>query len=601
MLPVIPDAIPAELRQLPAWVCWCQELRNGRWTKVPLNPITGVKAKTDDSSTWGNFDEAISAYQGNGYDGIGLCRTADLVLVDLDGCRNLETGALGSEPWVFEILAVLEGQAYLEISASGSGVHAVCRGRLPKGRRQWDDPERDHFGFAFYDRNRYFTFTGRVLATSGPIIDLTRNLASLHAKLFPSVKLSPRALNPSDSDLIQRARRAKNGPKFCRLWDGLWKGDYPSRSEADLALCCLLAFWTRKDASRIDRLFRASALMREKWERDEYRSLTVLRAIEMTTDMPSYEDLDGAQLIHVGSTGNATQKTPNDGKERGIDNGEIPSGFTLTDTGLYSSDGKRISPFIKVVGRACTFEETGYGVLLQFEDCRRQKRHLILSRKLLYADGAEALNELIDRGFEPSRDKQAIRSLKEYLCQSSPEIWVRHVPRTGWHAGTFVFPDATIFDAEHEGAERLLFHTEEPVQHKFAISGTLQQWQQHVSRMCRGNSRLIFSVSCAFAASLLHLVRLDNVGFHFKSFSTAGKTTALLLAPYGVVIRKTVSYKHGERQPAGWNFKRRSTMTPCYLLMKSDRFRPGRYPRSSTSWEMAKESNAERRLVAFAL
>jgi putative DNA primase/helicase len=61
-----------------------------------------------------------------------------------------------------------------------------------------------------------------------------------------------------------RAHAARKGAKF----GALWRGDvsrYASHSEADLALCNLLAFWTQGDAARIDRLFRQSGLMRGKW------------------------------------------------------------------------------------------------------------------------------------------------------------------------------------------------------------------------------------------------------------------------------------------------------------------------------------------------
>ncbi len=42
------------------------------------------------------------------------------------------------------------------------------------------------------------------------------------------------------------------------------RGHYTSQSEADLALCNFLAFWTGGDAARIDRLFRRSGLYRPK-------------------------------------------------------------------------------------------------------------------------------------------------------------------------------------------------------------------------------------------------------------------------------------------------------------------------------------------------
>ncbi len=187
-----------------------------------------------------------------------------------------------------------------------------------------------------------------------------------------------------------------------------------------------------------------------------------------------------------------------------------------------------ISPAILVKGRASTLDDTGYGLLVIFQDCRGQRRPLILPRKSLYGDGAEALNELIDRGFEPSRDKGAIKELKEYLCRSEPKNWVRYVSRVGWHDGVFVFPDRTV--GRSAAGEEVIFHTEEPVSHKYSTAGTLEEWQQKVSRPCRDNSRLLFALSCAFAAPLLQLAGMDNGGFHFKGLSTVGKTTALIAA-----------------------------------------------------------------------
>lgn len=80
-----------------------------------------------------------------------------------------------------------------------------------------------------------------------------------------------------DEELLERARAARNGPKFERLWAGDASG-YGSASEADLALCSLLAFWTAHDPDRIDHLFRASGLMRPKWERADYRERTITEA-----------------------------------------------------------------------------------------------------------------------------------------------------------------------------------------------------------------------------------------------------------------------------------------------------------------------------------
>ncbi len=72
---------------------------------------------------------------------------------------------------------------------------------------------------------------------------------------------------------------AANGAKFGRLWRGDASG-YPTRSEADLALCAMLAYWCGADPARVEALFYRSGLCRSKWRlRPDYRRRTIARAI----------------------------------------------------------------------------------------------------------------------------------------------------------------------------------------------------------------------------------------------------------------------------------------------------------------------------------
>lgn len=74
----------------------------------------------------------------------------------------------------------------------------------------------------------------------------------------------------SDDELLERAKNAKHGEEFRRLWRGDTSMHGDDHSAADQAFCNRLAFWTQCDTSRMDRLFRQSGLMRPKW--DEQRS-----------------------------------------------------------------------------------------------------------------------------------------------------------------------------------------------------------------------------------------------------------------------------------------------------------------------------------------
>lgn len=278
------DEIPDELRALPNWVVWRREKRANKKgevkeTKVPYNAQSGRLAKSNDPATWSLFDTATESLK-SGYEGLGFCLTHPYVGVDLDGCRSNGT----DEPWAAQIISELD--SYSELSPSSHGVHVIVKGELPLGQRQKDDG--DHHGVGLYDavRGRYFTMTGSRIRGNGTIAERTTELRRIHARLFPpkQKKATPRKESGGDDDLIERARQANDGGKFARLFDGQWEGDYASPSEADLALCMKLAFWTGNDRARIDSLFRRSGLMREKWNRTDYRERTVEAALAKQTE-----------------------------------------------------------------------------------------------------------------------------------------------------------------------------------------------------------------------------------------------------------------------------------------------------------------------------
>lgn len=144
-------AVPTDLKRLDRWVCWKAEARGGKLTKIPVDPKTGQNASATDPVTWASFLVALKARRTCG-GGIGFVLGAGIVGVDLDHCRDAETGVI--EPWAVEIIRKLNG--YTELSPSGTGVHVIVRGKLPEGRRRKGNVE-------MYDSGRFFTVTGRAL------------------------------------------------------------------------------------------------------------------------------------------------------------------------------------------------------------------------------------------------------------------------------------------------------------------------------------------------------------------------------------------------------------------------------------------------------
>ena len=125
--------IPEELRQRPQWVVWKLEQRDGKPTKVPYIAGGVGRADTTDLMTWRSFEEAVTALETGRYSGVGFVfSTGDPYAgIDLDGCRNPETGEL--EDWAAEIVASFGG--YAEASQSGTGVHMIVRGKAPNTKR----------------------------------------------------------------------------------------------------------------------------------------------------------------------------------------------------------------------------------------------------------------------------------------------------------------------------------------------------------------------------------------------------------------------------------------------------------------------------------
>jgi primase-polymerase (primpol)-like protein len=267
--------IPADLRKLRQWVVWRREVRDGKETKVPYRPGNpNRRASTTDPTTWGTFGQALAAVDRGQGDGIGFVFSAEdpFCGIDLDDCCS-ETGELNAAA-----TAIVEDlDSYTELPPSRTGVHVIVRARL-EGERCRRGP------VEIYDSGRYFTITGaRLPGVPYTPMPSQRELDELLAKLFPPAVSLPRAPGPravpeDDRDLLERVFAAKNGADVERLFNGDASG-YGSRSEADLALVSHLAFWTDGDPDRIDALFRRSGLMREKWERLDYRQRTIAKAL----------------------------------------------------------------------------------------------------------------------------------------------------------------------------------------------------------------------------------------------------------------------------------------------------------------------------------
>lgn len=381
------DCIPDAFRSREQWICWRSENRDGDTTKVPRQP-NGSHASSTDPATWTDFETARGAYESGDFDGIGFVFSEDdpFVGVDLDDCvqdGSLTRGAL-------DVIERLD--SYTEGSPSGTGVHVICKGYIPHERNRSGDVE-GMKELEIYEDGRYFTMTGQHLdGTPDTPKQVGKELYALCKEVFGTAAKNqgetaagtPNVLE--DRELVEKAKRGKNGAKFRRLWNGD-TGEYQSHSEADLALCNILAFYTGGDRAQINRLFQQSGLYREKWDRDDYRQRTINKALEGRTEF--YEPSEPSDMGPRG-----------DGQPKGEPELDTPTGWDKVRA-LYSQ-GDKSEARLEAAKQA--IDDHAFATHSQSE-----RLHVYDSDSKVYeANGDQALAELLVRklGTHHSRHEQ---------------------------------------------------------------------------------------------------------------------------------------------------------------------------------------------------
>lgn len=281
-------SVPSELKALKRWVCFNVEgTEDGKTTKRPYNALTGKKAKVNDEITWTTFNNALNGCVKYHHDGIGFVLGFGIFGIDLDNHADKD----GNVPMSDEEFKTFSTQfidaldSYTEYSQSGKGIHIICSGQLPEGSRRKGCVE-------MYDSGRFFAFTGNTIRNT-TINERSEEVKPLWEKYVKSeyaqnvVKREPNrsALVLSDDEILNTALASKQGAKFYAYYhDGDISMDGGDASSADMSFCNMLAWWCNGDKAQMDRIFRSSALMRDKW--DEYRGeytygeKTLLKAIQ---------------------------------------------------------------------------------------------------------------------------------------------------------------------------------------------------------------------------------------------------------------------------------------------------------------------------------
>ena len=423
--------VPKELKDLRRWVCFkVQKMENGKTTKRPYNPLNGVLARVNNNLTWSNFDIAIKGCVKYDCDGIGFVLGDGIFGIDLDNHAD-ENGEMPMTPSEFEIFTkefVSKLNSYSELSQSGHGVHIICQGKLPPGARRKDCVE-------MYDSNRFFAFTGNAI-NNVPVYNREEEIKELWEKYVNVKKESNfntnhnlytpnpdrEVLKLTDEEIINTAINSVNGGTFYKYFhDGDLSMDKNDHSRADMTFCNMLAFWCNKDAEQMDRIFRNSALMRDKW--DEKRGARTYG--EITIDSACQTVVNGYVKLKPGESKliveNSTNKTENKNNTMNLDeNGEpifrikkIFNSYPYNDTGNANRFYDYFGDLFKynVTDNQFMFW-TGKTWITDFKDVIRKYANKFLE---ILKDEERRIEENIEKLEKEEGNEKKINDLKEVL------------------------------------------------------------------------------------------------------------------------------------------------------------------------------------------
>jgi len=176
------EAIPEKLQNRTQWLLWRYEWKGDKWAKVPVNPDSGRIDSATDPEVWSSFGGVQEAYRSDHIqsDGIGFAfsETDMVVGVDLDDCRNSETGEPTAE--ARELIERLD--SWTEVSPSGTGYHVFVVGAIgADGNRGDMHSEGSHL--EMYDQKRFFTVTGNHVSESPHTVETRPTVVSdLHTE-----------------------------------------------------------------------------------------------------------------------------------------------------------------------------------------------------------------------------------------------------------------------------------------------------------------------------------------------------------------------------------------------------------------------------------
>lgn len=515
--------LPQILIDNALFCCWRREERNGQMTKVPYDPKTGERARANDPSTFSDYEEAVWKAHAFSCNGVGIYIGRGFSAIDIDHCfdGNGELTELA-----MDIITTMD--SYTETSPSGSGIRILFRSDLQYDKEKYyiKNPNNGLEVYVEGATSRFVTVTGKSLSeTPQDIYERTEQLQTVLDKymLRPVKTRSGRRTatqrkkyTMTDDQIIAKACREERFEALFLHGDMTYYNN--DQSSADLALCNKLAFWCGCDKGQMDRIFRRSALMRDKWdsprEQSTYGDITMQRAIDdcdSVYEAGAYDRnvFDRLDLPHLDTGDWDLTMLGVSRREENARKGEFKTYIASTtpvapamllenlDTGVHKTELRFLAP-----------DGKQRSIIADNETIGSRNRIISLANAGIGVTSTTAteLVNFLQAAVNLNRDKLPV-------CTA--------VSRLGWVGDKFVPYDTDVkFDGEL--ADRKLFRA-------ISSSGTLEEWVDFVQPL-RENIPLRLAMAASFASPLIQRCGALPFVFHLWGKTGGGKTVALKVA-----------------------------------------------------------------------
>ena len=188
---------------------------------------------------------------------------------------------------------------------------------------------------------------------------------------------------------------------------------------------------------------------------------------------------------------------------RNADSGLKPGVYRSVDD---DNDGRSwiwFCSLLEILAVTCDAGNEGWGRLIRVADRDGITHDWPMPMAMLAGDGNDYRRHLLSLGLELAPGRTNRDALQTYITVWQPSGKARCADRIGWNGQAFILPDAAI---GHTAGEHVLLQTSQATS-RFAIAGSLENWQENVAKLAIGNSRVAFAISASFAGPLLYHFR----------------------------------------------------------------------------------------------